>query len=329
MRIDLRGLGVQLGQGETAVRPIDDLDLTVLPGTLTAVVGASGCGKTTLLSMLAGILTPDRGTVEIDGGALTTDAAALLEHRRHTVGIVFQAFNLVASMTATENVAAPLLAAGRSRRAAMERAHALLDQVGLGDRRAHRPPQLSGGQQQRVAIARALAFDPPILLADEPTGHLDPLQVDGVLALLRTLTQDGRSIVVATHDDRLRPLADQVVDLGARDPVTAPEIELEPGEVLFQEGSRGHLIYVVQKGKLEVSRGRGEEREVVAVLGRHEHVGDMGALFQRPRSATVTAKTRAVVRSYSALQLAAMVGTERLDGLALHPPARRRTRTAR
>ena len=325
MDIELRDLGVRLGDGDSAVRPIDGFDLDIASGSMAVLVGPSGCGKTTLLSLLAGILTPDRGSLRFGDRRLEHDAGSIRRHRRSTVGVVFQAFNLVPSLSATDNVAAPLLAARIPRRTAVERARELLDQVGLADRRDHRPGQMSGGQQQRVAIARALAHDPPVLLADEPTAHLDPLQVDGVLALLRSLTADGRTVVVSTHDDRLRPLADQVIDLGATSPAAAPELELAKGEVLFEEGTRGHLIYVISKGKLQVSRRSGDGDEVLAVLRRGDHVGDMGALFQRPRSATVTATAPTVVRTYSALQFAALVGNDRLEGLELRQPARRGT----
>ncbi len=319
MDIHLRDLTVTLGSGETAVRPIDGFDLDIPSGSLCLLVGPSGCGKTTLLSLLAGLLTPDRGTLEFGGRALGHRKAELLAHRRSTVGVVFQAFNLVASFTSLENVMAPLLAAGVDRRTARDTATALLGQVGLMDRLQHRPGQLSGGQQQRVAIARALAHDPPILLADEPTAHLDPLQVDGVLVLLRTLAAAGRTVVISTHDDRLRPLADEVIDLGtaARPGADAPRLELTDGEVLFEEGSRGHLIYVVERGKVEISRGSGQDREVLAVLGKGHQVGDLGALYQRPRSATVTARGATVVRSYSPVQFAALAGADRLEELRL------------
>ena len=129
---------------------------------------------------------------------------ALTQYRRETVGVVFQAFNLIPSLTAIENVSVPLRAAGVRRRVARQRAVDLLEQVDLGHRMQHRPGGMSGGQQQRVAIARALAHDPPVILADEPTAHLDYIQVDGVLKLVRELADDGRLVVVATHDERTR-----------------------------------------------------------------------------------------------------------------------------
>lgn len=199
---------------EGAVRPLDGFSLTVRSGSLILVMGPSGSGKTTLLSCLAGILTPTAGRVLVGG----TDVArlsgpALLSHRRHRVGIVFQAFNLVPSLTAAENVMIPLMASGETRAVARRRALALLDQLDLGSRAARRPGQLSGGQQQRVAIARALGLDPPLLLADEPTAHLDREQVGNVLDILRRLVTGGRTAVVATHDERLRAIADDVVDV--------------------------------------------------------------------------------------------------------------------
>ena len=132
------------------------------------------------------------------------------------MGIVFQAFNLIPSLTARENVAAPLRLAGTRRREANARAEELLARVGLSDRMDHRPGQLSGGQQQRAAIARALVHDPPLVVADEPTAHLDYMQVEDVLILIRDLAAPGRLVVVATHDDRFTPLADRVVELVPR-----------------------------------------------------------------------------------------------------------------
>ena len=217
MSLRCRDLVVEYSVGGHCVRPIEGLDVDVRPGELSLLLGASGCGKTTLLSVLAAILRPSRGSVRLDATEVTRlQGRALNYHRRHRVGIVFQSFNLIPSLTAAENVQVPLRAAGLGRRFARARAMELLAEVGLEERRSHRPGELSGGEQQRVAIARALALDPPLLLADEPTAHLDHVQVDGVLRLLREIADAGRMVVVATHDDRLVPIADRVVELGAR-----------------------------------------------------------------------------------------------------------------
>ena len=186
-------------------------------GSLVLLLGPSGSGKTTLLSCLAAILSPTAGAITFGD----TDIAALAgnertQFRRRTVGIVFQAFNLVPSLTATENVLAPLLAAGVARAPAAKRAAELIERVDLGHRRDFRPGELSGGQQQRVAIARALVHDPPLLLADEPTAHLDHAQVEGVLELLAGLMDGERVMVIATHDARVHALGGQRVDLGHR-----------------------------------------------------------------------------------------------------------------
>jgi putative ABC transport system ATP-binding protein len=212
----ISGLTVEFTSGDTTLRPLDGLDLTVAAGDIVLLLGPSGSGKTTLLSCLAGILTPAAGSIafgDVDVPKLSGDA--LTRYRRSTVGIVFQAFNLVPSLTALENVMAPLLAARVRRRDAAARATELLERVGLGDRLRHRPGALSGGQQQRVAIARALVADPPVLLADEPTAHLDQVQVDGVVDLLRSLATPERVMVVATHDPRMFSLSDHMVHLGA------------------------------------------------------------------------------------------------------------------
>jgi putative ABC transport system ATP-binding protein len=210
------GLTVEFRSGDEKVRPLDGLDLTVPAGEIVLLLGPSGSGKTTLLSCLAGILTPTAGTISFgDLDVSRLGGPDLTRYRRSSVGIVFQAFNLVPSLSAQENVMAPLLAARVRRREAAARATALLEQVGMGDRLDHRPGALSGGQQQRVAIARALVGDPPLLLADEPTAHLDQVQVDGVVALLRSLATPDRVMVVATHDPRMFSLSDRVLHLGA------------------------------------------------------------------------------------------------------------------
>jgi len=210
-------LTVEFGAGGEVTRPLDGFGMEASPGSLVLLLGPSGSGKTTLLSCLAAILSPAHGT--IDFGDIAISALAGKERtafRRHTVGIVFQAFNLVPSLTAAENVMAPLLAAGVARAQAAMRAAELLERVELHHRATHRPGELSGGQQQRVAIARALVHDPPLVLADEPTAHLDHTQVDGVLRLLAGLMDGERVMVIATHDDRLLALGGQRVDLGRR-----------------------------------------------------------------------------------------------------------------
>jgi putative ABC transport system ATP-binding protein len=209
-------LTVEYGSGGEVTRPLDRFEMRAAPGTLVLLLGPSGSGKTTLLSCLAAILSPTRGA--IDFGDIRISALAGKERtafRRHTVGIVFQAFNLVPSLTTTENVMAPLLAAGVGRAPAAARAAELVERVGLAHRATHRPGELSGGQQQLVAIARALVHDPPLLLADEPTAHLDHAQVEGVLELLAGLMDGDRVMVIATHDDRVHALGGQRVDLGS------------------------------------------------------------------------------------------------------------------
>jgi putative ABC transport system ATP-binding protein len=214
MDIKLSGLTVAYESGGESVRPIEGFDLEVHDSELVLVHGPSGSGKTTLLSVIGGLLTPAGGSVLVGGvDVAQLRGAALREHRQQRVGVVFQAFNLVASLTATENVMAPLILAGTSTRVARARARHLLDRVGLARRADHRPGQLSGGQQQRAAIARALAADPPVILADEPTAHLDHVQLDGVLELLQSMATEGRVVMVATHDDRLAPIADRTVQL--------------------------------------------------------------------------------------------------------------------
>jgi len=299
----VRDLVIEYSSGGYPVRPIDGLDLDAKGGELVLLLGASGCGKTTLLSVLAAILTPHSGDVSVAGvDVLSLKGASLTDYRRNTVGVVFQAFNLVPSLSAVENVTVPLRAAGVKRRAARDRAVELLEQVDLGHRLDHRPAGMSGGQQQRVAIARALAHDPPVILADEPTAHLDYIQVDGVLRLVRELADDGRLVVVATHDERLIPLADRVVNLTPRADTTPREpetIELADGEPLFHQGDRGDLVYVVESGQIRILRTRDDGTEDdVARVEPGNYFGELAPMFGLQRSATARAVGTTTLTGY-------------------------------
>jgi putative ABC transport system ATP-binding protein len=294
------GITVEYRSGDYLVRPVDGLDLAVGGGELALLLGASGCGKTTLLSVLAAILRPVSGSAKLDATEITTlTGSALTEYRRHKVGIVFQSFHLIPSLTASENVQVPLRAAGHNPRAARERAEALLEQTGLTDRRAHRPDDLSGGQKQRVAIARALALDPPLLLADEPTAHLDYIQVESVLELLRSLTDSGRVVVVSTHDERMIPLADRVVPMSPRTLARADEtvpVELAAGEFVFRQGDPGDLIYTVEAGQIEIVRERADGgEEVLARISPGDYFGELAPIFGTRRSAGARAVSAARV----------------------------------
>src|ERR1700756_3041741 len=204
--LSIQDLVVEYSSGGYALRPINGLNLDVAAGALVILLGPSGCGKTTLLSCLGGILRPKSGAIKFgDVDVTALDGRELGTYRRDTVGIVFQAFNLVPSLTALENVMVPLRAAGWSRAASRRRAEELLKRVNLEERMKHRPGDLSGGQQQRVAVARAIALNPPLILADEPTAHLDFIQVEEVLRLIRELATGERGVVAATPDTRNLP----------------------------------------------------------------------------------------------------------------------------
>jgi oligopeptide/dipeptide ABC transporter ATP-binding protein len=202
MTLVCRDLVVEYASAGYVVRPIDGLDLEVAGGELALLLGSSGCGKTSLLSILAGILTPSRGSVVLDGLELTAlGGRDLTAYRRRRVGVVFQSFNLIPSLTAAENVEIPLRAAGRRGRVARARAAELLNRVGLSARRTHRPSELSGGEQQRVAIARALALDPALIVCDEAVSSLDVLIQAQVLNLFERLRAElGLSYVFIAHD---------------------------------------------------------------------------------------------------------------------------------
>jgi putative ABC transport system ATP-binding protein len=188
--------------GQTTVRALDGVDLTVEEGEFLSILGPSGSGKSTLLHLLGGLERPTTGRIWVGGREVTAlDENQLAAYRRQEVGFVFQAFNLVSTMTALQNVAFPMYFARVPRAQRRERARRLLEGVDLADRMDHQPTELSGGEQQRVAIARALANDPCIILADEPTGNLDSQTGAEVMQVLERLNQQqGRTIIVVSHD---------------------------------------------------------------------------------------------------------------------------------
>ncbi len=189
----------------------------------------------------------------------------------------------------------------------------------MSERAHHHPGDLSGGQQQRVAIARALGLDPPLILADEPTAHLDYIQVETVLRIVRGLAAPGRVVVVATHDDRMIPLADQVVELVPRfvsEALGPQTLELAAGDTVFEQGDRGDRIYMIEKGKIDVVRRRGDgSEERLATLGPDDYFGEMGPLFGLPRSATARAAEPTTVTGYSVKDFRDRLGIERLGDI--------------
>jgi putative ABC transport system ATP-binding protein len=207
--------------GETVLSALDGISLTFETGEIAAIIGRSGSGKSTLLQLLGGLDRPTSGEVFVRGKRLAESSEdELALYRRQDVGFIFQFFNLVPTLTAQQNVELPLTLAGVSRSERRRRATELLDRTGLAGRREHRPGQLSGGEQQRVAIARALVHDPPLLLADEPTGNLDSKTAAEILGLMSTL---GKTILVVTHD---RGLADSFAKR---------TVELRDGKVVADE----------------------------------------------------------------------------------------------
>lgn len=213
--IQLRGITKTYNMGGETIYALHNVDLDIQEGEFVAVMGPSGSGKSTLANVIGGLDVPDRGDVSV-GDQLLASAkdVALSQYRNKKIGFIFQTFNLQDHLTALENVMLPLVLAKMKPRERKKRAKKCLEIVGLGNRLAHRPAQLSGGQRQRVAIARAIANEPEILIADEPTGNLDSVKGEEILALLKKLnTEKGMTLMIITHDQTLANQADRILTL--------------------------------------------------------------------------------------------------------------------
>jgi putative ABC transport system ATP-binding protein len=205
----------EFGTGETKTQALRGVDLDVLPGQMSLLVGQSGCGKTTLISIIAGLLNATSGSLSVLGeDIIQMNGTKLVQFRQRNIGFVFQQYNLLPTLNAIENAAIPLIIAGQPRRQAFEVSRQILSSVGLGSRMHLLPSQLSGGQQQRVAIARALVHEPRLLVCDEPTAALDAHSGQTVMELLRRVAlQPDRAVIVVTHDNRVFNFGDRIIHM--------------------------------------------------------------------------------------------------------------------
>ena len=201
--------------GDTKVKALNGIDFTIYKGEFCAIVGTSGSGKSTLLNMLAGLEQPTRGEIVIAGEHMENKSEnQLVKFRREHIGFIFQSFNLMSTLDAIENVALPLNFQGIEKKERLVRAEKVLELVGLGTHKKHRPTQMSGGQQQRVGVARALVVDPELIFADEPTGNLDSNTSKEVMELMKKVVREqNQTLVMVTHDEKLAAFADRIFQI--------------------------------------------------------------------------------------------------------------------
>lgn len=212
--IDLKDITKTYDMGSVQVEVLRGITMHVAEGEFLAIIGPSGSGKSTLMNMIGCLDTPTTGEYYLDGKEISTyNEKQLSKIRNQKIGFIFQKFNLLPKLTALENVELPLIYRGMSHKERMQRSIEALEKVGLNDRMYHKPTELSGGQQQRVAIARALAGDPPVLLADEPTGNLDSKSGTDVMNLIKQLSKEGKTIVLITHDNEVAMQAQRTITI--------------------------------------------------------------------------------------------------------------------
>jgi len=287
LTLDVRHVSKRFGEGDTAVAAVRGVNLAVEPGEVVLIMGPSGSGKTTLLSMMGALLKPTTGSIHLDGTELSAlSEGRLPDIRLRQFGFIFQDFNLLSALTVRENVSLVAQLAGLKSRAARDKATALLTELGLGERLDFLPEKLSGGEKQRVAIARALINDPTLILADEPTANLDSKIGHEIMRLLRGIAKEqGRSVVIVSHDQRIRDIADRVLWLEdgafkdmvtmATDPVCGMAVEREravsakhAGETYFfcSRGCRDEFLSDNGNGP------RGWLRSATGFISRHAGV---------------------------------------------------------
>jgi len=288
LTLDVDHVTKRYGDGETAVMAVRDVSLAVAPGEIVLIMGPSGSGKTTLLSMMGALLRPTSGSIHLDGAALSELSEGRLPAiRLRQFGFIFQDFNLLSALTIRENVALVAELAGTKRKAAREKATAILTELGLDARLDFLPEKLSGGEKQRVAIARALINDPALILADEPTANLDSKIGHEIMRLLRGIAKEqGRSVVIVSHDQRIRDIADRILWLEdgtfknvvtmATDPVCEMAVELDravsaerAGETFFfcSRGCRDEFLgHLPAAGRVN-GHGRAATRRTAATYG--------------------------------------------------------------
>lgn len=212
--IQIRDMRKIYNPGENEVRALDGIDLTICERELVAIIGHSGSGKSTLMNMLGCLDTPTEGSYMLHGTDVSDmEDDELSDIRNKEIGFIFQGFHLIQNLTAVENVALPLIYRGVGKKEREKLALKALEKVGLANRLNHRPAQMSGGQQQRVAIARAIAQAPPIILADEPTGNLDSNSTREIMQILRDLYNEGRTVILITHDNEIAQQANRVITI--------------------------------------------------------------------------------------------------------------------
>jgi putative ABC transport system ATP-binding protein len=318
--LHIEGLDFAYGQGPARYRVLFDISLEMPRGQLAVLTGPSGSGKTTLLTLIGGLRSLQKGRIEVLGHDLSGLSATALVPVRRDIGFIFQMHNLFDSLTATENVRMSLELGDRSREENRDAAHAMLKELGLGERLNSKPRMLSGGQRQRVAIARALANRPQLVLADEPTAALDKESTRKVVALFKRMTvEDGAAVLMVTHDHRIIELADRLIHMvdgriasdvmldnemrigeflksvepfSALNPADLTRIaetavlrHFEPGEVIIRAGEAGEELFLISEGEVEVVRDDHE----VARLGPAEFFGEVSVISGKPRNATVIA----------------------------------------
>jgi putative ABC transport system ATP-binding protein len=212
--LQIQSLVKDYGEGEILVRALDHVDLTIKEGEMVAIIGPSGSGKSTLMNILGCLDQATEGSYELDGvtvGSLSEDELSGVRNKK--IGFIFQSYNLLAKLTALQNVELPMIYAGAGKKERKELAMKALEKVKLGDRSHHRPNQLSGGQKQRVAVARALVNTPAILLADEPTGNLDSKSTEDILRLFQELHREGKTILIVTHETEVAKHCQRVIEI--------------------------------------------------------------------------------------------------------------------